>query len=180
MSNETGSRRRYEKLRALARDQRGKPEGDLAARLADTMLERDPSLARADAPDLPTRLRPYPWKTETEQALLQWICEWLGVDALGWRDKRKRREVLADVDDPTDAVILQAFKALREQAERVVVYARTSFLMGALPLPVKPSDDDKDDSPPIDLAMMELLMGARMVGRRSAPDLRKALPPTKD
>lgn len=170
----SSSQRRYRALLRLAKDQKGTPEGDTAARVAQCMLDADQGLAAEDHEDLAPVLREFRWKTETDRDVLYHAFLFAGAEPQRWT--RSRAKVLVAVEPPPVlAAIEEAYVATRERARLFLQGALSGFLLGAMPLPRRDSTGEKENDRPLDESVLDgvragMAAGSKVRIRRSITD----------
>jgi len=166
------SQRRFQALRARAKDQAGKPEGDLCAAIAERMLENNPNLE--DGPGEVER-REYRWTTPGHRDLIDRAARYFGQMPCKYVKGRKR-VIVIETDEGTHDLIRYTIDVLRPKMEEVMEYAAAGFVLGAMPITRDfDSDSDDTDSDPTSWQLLEIAAAAGMSGRASRP--RRALNP---
>lgn len=169
--------RKYMALRGRAEDQKGTPEGELCAKLAEKLCEKYPEMVDGmeDDEHLPTSDVEMRWKHEFERSLLLRVADYLDEKAYVNRLHPRRKVLVFLVDGPTACLLEQAYETCRAQLGKLLVYVQAGFHHGALPIPYEDDDESDAERPPIDPGLAEAAFAAAMYGRGKQP--RKALGP---
>jgi len=159
-------KRRYLALLARAKDQAGKPEGELCRKLADRMASKWPHLVDFDGA-LPEHRHEIRWQGWHERDLLLRTIKYCGAVPQAYTGSR--RQVLTFMaDEPTLGLIEQAFAQLRAQCRALLNASLIGFMHGAVPDP-----DPLEGAAPIEGELLGAAMAAVNYGTDSQP--RKAL-----
>ena len=144
----TDLRSRYAKLQALADDQAGTPEGDLAASMAAAMIERFPEL---EAPEAPPVKRVIATRHAFDVCLLTRIATWLGLEAYRVGHRRpdgkgvRWREGLQVVGTEDLVELVDTFyQAHRAHLDELLKWTAVGYAVGAFPRTREDEDADED------------------------------------
>ena len=152
---------KYRNLQALAEDQAGTPEGELAAEMAARLLEKYPEL-ELDAEEKLVRIE-YKWAQEYErQLLLRLVLFWdLGIAFP--RHKQRKRLVLEGPESIMPLITMQ-YKAHRRRLKSMLETVYVNYLAGAVPIPQKYHTKGNRE---MDEADEKLAFQAYMQGRKN-------------
>lgn len=138
----TSHQRRYLALIARARDQRGKPEGDLCEKLAAKMVAlHGPRLEeRIDLPTITHELR---WKDWPDREIIVWASLYFELRPTKLVSSRKH-VILVECDEPTFRLLEEAIALARPRLARLMEATAAGFLTAAFPHPDRPGETASD------------------------------------
>lgn len=163
-------RARYAKLRAVAEDQIGNPEGETAARLAAALLERFPDLQIPDAGERTSKR--IPTRHRFDQVLLGRLAKFLGLET--YRPGRRRPDGKGvrwadalELEGPAELVELAAdsYADHRAHLDDLLFAVAVGYAQGAFP----PSSDELADAADLPDHALGAALAALEAGRQRSP-----------